>query len=425
MNDKRKINFITNKNNLKQLLFLRFLAIMVEILTIFFVDIFLKISLPFLLIFATIFLQFLCFSFSFYRYLKSFITDFSLFLELVVDVLIFSLLIYFTNGIFNPFISLFLLQIIIAIIMLKPLFSWLITSLTFLSYIFLTKFSYQINFLNLQNDHHHSYGLHLQGMLINYLILAILLMIFIGKITKNIRIGQNEIHKLQQQAFKLKQVEEMALFTTNSAHRLGSPLTIIAVILADLKFSLKSKEHILENKNIIDEIILMEKQISNCKNILSEILNSSGAFRLEEMPVESINIAAQNLIKKWQNEKNFCDFEINYNFTQLPNFIFDEALTLAIFNVLDNAFKARKQMMKINFFNDEKNLQIEVFDDGAGFSKEILKKIGNFRIPSKTGSGLGLYLTILTIEKIGGNLLIENLKNHGSKVTILIPLNYA
>ena len=425
MTDKQKINFTTNKNNLKQLLFLRFLAIMVEIFTIFFVDFFLKISLPFFLIFATIFLQFLCFSFSFYRYSKSSITDFSLFLELVVDVLIFSLLIYFTNGISNPFISLFLLQIIIAIIVLKPLFSWLITILTFLSYVFLTKFSYQINFLNLQNDHHHSYGLHLQGMLINYIILAILLMIFIGKIIKNIRLGQSEIHKLQQQALKLKQVEEMALFTTNSAHRLGSPLTSIAIILSDLKFSLKSKEHILENKNIIDEIILMEKQISNCKNILSEILNSSGAFRLEEMPVESINIASQNLIKKWQDEKNFHDFEVSYDLSDNVNFIFDEALVLAIYNVFDNAFNAKKKNMKINFFNEKNILKIEVYDDGAGFSKEMLKRIGNFKVPSKNGSGVGLYLTILTIEKIGGNLIIENLKNRGSKVTIFIPMNYA
>lgn len=418
MNEKQKINFITNKKNLKQLLFLRFLAIIVEIFTIFFVDIFLKISLPFLLIFTTIFLQIICFSFSFYRYFKDSITDFSLFLELVVDVLIFSLLIYFSNGISNPFISLFLLQIIIAIIVLKPLFSWLITILTFFSYVFLTKFSYQINFLNLENEHHHSYGLHLQGMLINYVILAILLMIFIGNIIKNIRLGQNEIHKLQQQSLKLKQIEEMALFTTNSAHRLGSPLTTIAVILADLKLSLKQK-------NLIPEIMLMEKQIDNCKNILSEILNSSGALRLEEMPVENINIASQNLIKKWQNEKNFYDFEVNFNFTKIQNFIFDEAITLAIFNVFDNAFNARKKTIKINFFNDEVNLKIEVYDDGQGFSKEALKKIGNFKVPSKTGNGVGLYLSILTIEKIGGNLIIENLKNRGAKVTIFIPLNYA
>ncbi|MFM7702311.1 MAG: sensor histidine kinase, partial [Alphaproteobacteria bacterium] len=404
MSDKQKINFATNKNNLKQLLFLRLLAILVEIFTIFFVDIFLKISLPLPLIFATIFLQLIFFCLSCYRYFKVSITDFSLFLELIFDVLFFSILIYLSNGISNPFISLFLLQIIIAIIVLKPLFSWLITILTFISYIFLTKFSYQINFLNLQNDHHHGYGLHLQGMLINYLILAILLMIFIGKIIKNIRIGQNEIHKLQQQALKLKQIEEMALFTTNSAHRLGSPLTTIAIILADLKNIFLLKNQNFDQKNLVNEIEFMEKQIAKCKNILSEILSNSSKSRLEEMPLENLQKASQNLIKKWQDEKNFYDFEVNYNFTKLPNFIFDEALNLAIYNVFDNAFNARKKMIKINFFSDDKNLKIEVFDDGLGFNKEMLKKIGNFKVPSKTGSGLGLYLTILTIEKIGGNL---------------------
>jgi two-component system sensor histidine kinase RegB len=340
-------------------------------------------------------------------------------------VVAFALQIYLSGGISNPFISLFLLQVIIGAILLKPLFSWLIALITFIFYLLLSKFFYVINFDLIANsamqNHHHShhdnFSLHLQGMLVSYIILAILLIIFICKIIKNIRDGEQKIHDLEQQFLKEKQMVEIALFATSSAHNLGSPLSTISVIISDWK-----KIH--HDKNLQDDIKIIDAQLQKCKNILSEILNYSGKSRLESFESQSLKNCCENLVKNWQ--KNYEIKELEYEFLCIieQSFFFDNILTQAIYNVFNNAFEAYKNIIKITFSNDENNLIIKIIDDGDGFDEKVLKNLGKPNLSTKKSSGFGLYLTIKTLEKINGNLIVKNIKNHGAQVEILIPFKY-
>ena len=332
MNESIKINTNTNQKNLRQLLILRAVAIFAQIVTIIFVDNFLKISLPKNLMFLVIFLLILFSVKSFYDLKNNKVSDKNLFIELLFDVIAFALQIYFSGGISNPFISLFLLQVIIGAILLKPLFSWLIAIITCIFYILLSKFFYVINFefvndpkmQNLHHNHHDNFSLHLQGMLVSYIILAILLIIFIGKIIKNIRDGEQKIHDLEQQFLKEKQMVEIALFATSSAHNLGSPLSTISVIISDWK-----KIH--HDKNLQDDIKIIDAQLQKCKNILSEILNYSGKSRLESFESQSLKNCCENLVKNWQ--KNYEIKELQYDFlcTIEQPFFFDNILVFVIY----------------------------------------------------------------------------------------------
>jgi two-component system sensor histidine kinase RegB len=425
MNESTKINTNTNQKNLRQLLILRAIAIFAQIATIIFVDSFLEISLPKNLMFLVIFLLALFSVKSFYNLKKNNVSDKNLFIELLFDVVAFALQIYLSGGISNPIISLFLLQVIIGAILLKPLFSWLIALITFIFYLLLSKFFYVINFdliansamQNHHHNHHDNFSLHLQGMLVSYIILAILLIIFIGKIIKNIRDGEQKIHDLEQQFLKEKQMVEIALFATSSAHNLGSPLSTISVIISDWK-----KIH--HDKNLQDDIKIIDSQLQKCKNILSEILNYSGKSRLESFESQSLKNCCENLVKNWQ--KNYEIKELQYDFlcTIEQPFFFDNILMQAIYNVFNNAFEAYKNIIKITFSNDENNLIIKIIDDGNGFDEKVLKNLGKPNLSTKKSSGFGLHLTIKTLEKINGNLIVKNIKNHGAQVEILIPFKY-
>jgi two-component system sensor histidine kinase RegB len=126
------------------------------------------------------------------------------------------------------------------------------------------------------------------------IISAILLIIFIGKIIKNIRDGEQKIHDLKQQFLKERQLFEMGLFATSSAHNLGSPLSTISIIINDWK-----KIH--PDKNFQDDIKIIDSQLQKCKNILSEILNYSGKTRLESFESQSLKNCCENLVKNWQS----------------------------------------------------------------------------------------------------------------------------
>ena len=86
--------------------------------------------------------------------------------------------------------------------------------------------------------------------------------------------------------------------------------------------------------------------------------------------------------------------------------------------------KPTKITLKSLFLNDENNLIIKIIDDGCGFDEKVLKNLGKPNFSTKKSSGLGLYLTIQTLEKINGNLIVKNIKNIGAQVEIVIPFKY-
>lgn len=260
---------VTNRKNLAQLLLLRIIAILGQGATIVFVNNFLEITLPLKQMFSVLAALVLLNCFSFYRYKSAKnISNKSLFFELLFDVSAFALQIYFSGGASNPFISLFLLQVIIAAILLKNLYAWGIGLITIIFYIAL---SFRYQHLHAFHEHgsmHGFFNLHLQGMLLSYIIAAILLLIFINQIMKNLRQRDKKIQNMKSDA-------RTGLLATAAAHELGTPLATIAVILSDWK-----KMELQKDMN--SDITKIEKQLDRCKKIISEILASSGKKRLEE-----------------------------------------------------------------------------------------------------------------------------------------------
>jgi len=267
MNQASLINSNTNRKNLQQLIILRVIAVIAQIITITIAVKLLHIKLPIKLMLMVIMGLILFSVLSVYHLKKNSISDKNLFGELLIDVGAFALQIYLSGGVSNPFIALFLLQVIIGVIILKPLFAWLIGIITSIFYIILSIKFYDVGLATHSHGNHHAdFNLHLQGMVLSHIIITILILIFIGKIIRNIRDGEEKIHQLEQQFLREKQLVEIALFTTNSAHHLGSPLSTIAVIINDWK-------KILRDQNILEDINLIEHQLQKCKNILSNILD--------------------------------------------------------------------------------------------------------------------------------------------------------
>lgn len=266
----------TNRKNLLQLILLRTIAIIGQAITILLVDNFLEINLPLKQMFGTLAALIILNSFSFYRYKsQKNISDKSLFIELIFDVIAFALQIYFSGGASNPFISLFLLQVIIAAILLKKIYSRLIALITITLYITLS-FKYQ----ELHAFHNHGemgnfFSLHLQGMLLSYIFAAFLLLIFINKIMQNLRERDEKIHAMKKDAIEKNQIIRSALLASAAAHELGTPLATISVILGDWK-----KMNL--EKDLNKDIATIENQVERCKKIITEILTSTKNKRVEQ-----------------------------------------------------------------------------------------------------------------------------------------------
>lgn len=266
----------TNRKNLAQLLLLRAVAILGQALMIIFVNNLLEISLPLKHMFSVLAALTLLNILGFYRYKsQKNISDKALFFELFLDVSAFALQIYLSGGASNPFISLFLLQVIIAAILLQGNYAWLIATITTIYYVLLSFYYQHLHAFHAHGEMGGFFNLHLQGMLMSYILAAILLLIFIGNIMKNLRERDEKIHAMKKDVVEKNQMIRTALLASAAAHELGTPLATISVILGDWK-----KMNL--EKGLNSDITTIENQLTRCKKIISEILTNSGKTRVEQ-----------------------------------------------------------------------------------------------------------------------------------------------
>ena len=108
-----------------------------------------------------------------------------------------------------------------------------------------------------------------------------------------------------------------------------------------------------------------------------------------------------------------------------------DALSQAIYNLLDNAikFSADKKGIGIIVKREKENLVIKVKDDGIGIPQSEWDKIfekfyqgKNALKYSPRGTGLGLTLVRHTAEAHGGKISVESKEGQGSTFSLILPI---
>ena len=95
-------------------------------------------------------------------------------------------------------------------------------------------------------------------------------------------------------------------------------------------------------------------------------------------------------------------------------------------NFIGNANKFSKNTVFINLKSDSETTEIIIEDDGKGFPRDILSKIGepylksnNIIDRSKTGLGLGLFIGKTLLEKNFANINCRNSKTRSGAEIII------
>jgi signal transduction histidine kinase len=110
----------------------------------------------------------------------------------------------------------------------------------------------------------------------------------------------------------------------------------------------------------------------------------------------------------------------------------DETMLYQVINnVVGNAaikFTDKGEVTITTMKRNNSHVSIAVKDTGIGISEEFLPRIFNSfeqestgRSRSHEGSGLGLAISKKYIELLGGEILIDSKKDHGSTFEILLP----
>ncbi|NBC36200.1 sensor histidine kinase [Novosphingobium sp. FSY-8] len=334
---------------------------------------------------------------------------------LMIDVEALSWQLFFTGGITNPFIFLFLVQIVIGAVLLHPRWSWIVALAAAADVTFLT-----FNFRPLGLPPGSAESLLLMGHLACFLLIAALLVIFVVRMDANHRASDALLAALRQQAAEEHHIIRMGLLASGAAHELGTPMASMSVILGDWA----RHKAIKADADLADDVTVMQTELQRCKRIVSGILMSAGEIRGENPEVTTLRGFLRDIVADWQARTSAPICLID-EFGPDVQIVSDPALRQVIGNVVDNALEVSPTGIEFSAQRRADALVLDVIDHGPGFSPEMIGGFGRPYMSTKgrDGGGLGLFLVVNVLRKLGGRVDVANLPEGGALVRLTIPLS--
>ncbi|MEE9342368.1 MAG: ATP-binding protein [Gammaproteobacteria bacterium] len=347
------------------------------------------------------------------------IPDTEFFLQLTIDVLALTGVLYFTGGASNPFAWFFLIPLIIAATVLSAKATWLIAGLTTLCYSLLM-FLYQPLASTGEHQHHDtSFTQHIFGMWFGFVLSAVLVAWFVVGMAKTIRQRDQLLANAREQSLRDEQLVALGTLATGAAHELGTPLATMAIVSGELL----RKEDL--PADVSKKLQILRSQVTRCKEALSVISASAGEAQAEDGSLTEVRDFIDQTNKLWQSQREATRLHCDIQDEGLNACILNErTLQQSLINLLNNAADASPDAISLKARWDNQSLTINLLDNGPGLLPETMLTLGKAQQQSQKdhGMGLGLFLTNATIQRLGGNIEFFNRQQGGTCTRIRLPL---
>ena len=323
-------------------------------------------------------------------------------LFLLYDSFQLSSLLYLTGGILNPFSILMIIPTIVSSTFLSmgtTIILGIITSFL----LFIISFTH-LPLPGLDSNIFAVPNYYTIGILISILIGLIFLSYFGIRFAGETKKRSEALNKLQEVISKEYELESLGGQAAAAAHSLGTPLATITVVAKELK------KEIGNDKEYSKDIDLLISQTKRCSEILKKISkkqieedNFLSTIKFEDLLQEIIDSFKETSSKQIElvvdNDQNKIAIR------RTPEIIY------GLRNFIGNAIKFSKSKVLITLRSNKKLIEIKINDDGPGIPEDIITKIGEPYIKSKSkelksnsGLGLGSFLGKTLLERQGAKL---------------------
>ena len=397
---------------------LRWIGIIGQLIAVNFVYLFLNSKFNFLASNLVIFLGILSNLYLIFIYKKTQLSDRSAFLFFLIDILQLGILLYLSGGITNPFVIFLIIPSVFSSSNLSFRPNTFLVIFTIIIIVFLT-FNYHDLPINLNSDFHNNHYFY-YSIPASLIIALIFLNYFAMTFGKQSRLRKEALGKMEEVMAKEHELLSLGGQAAAAAHSLGTPLSTITIIVHDLKKQFKGQ------RDIEKDIELLNSQVDRCNQILK---------RLTLNPVEEDEFIDKDIdLREYLNEiissfketskKNFIfNFDQDSNPKKINKSI---EIVYGLRNFIGNANKFSNNTVFINLKSDSETTEITVEDDGIGYPRDIISKIGepylksNFsENKSKEGLGLGLFIGKTLLEKNFASVTCRNSRTRsGAEVNI-------
>ena len=351
-------------------------------------------------------------------YKKTQLSDRSAFIFLVIDIFQLGALLYLTGGVANPFVIFLLIPSVFSSSNLSFITNSLLVFLSTAVIIFLT--FYSVDLPSPLSDHFHVSPYYYYAIPVSLIIALIFLNYFAMTFGTQSRLRKEALSKMEEVMATEHELLSLGGQAAAAAHSLGTPLSTIKIITQDLIKQFKGQ------KDIEKDIELLASQVERCNEILK---------RLTLNPVEEDDFIDKDLAMRDYLSEIISSFrEISkkqfiFNYDQDSNvrkITKSIEIVYGLRNFIGNANKFSKNTVYINLKSDSEITEVIIEDDGNGYPRDVLSKIGEPYLStnypqekSQTGLGLGLFIGKTLLEKNFASINCRNSKTRsGAEVVV-------
>lgn len=398
---------------------LRCVAILIQLLLILFVNLGLAYQLPWTPLITIIVLEvfFTLGSYLYYRHnhLSEINTiQRAVLVQICADIVFLSLLLFFSGGATNAFVSLLLIPIAIAAVTLSPILLALVAILA------ITSYSILLWFLPMSVMHGNMQG-HFIGMGINFLFSTLVVALVVGKMARSINQQELAIAAYRENLLKQEQVTSLGVASAQVTHQLATPIATVQLLTEELSDDFPDNDIIVE----------MQSQLSRCKDSLAQF--RAMVFDINEQVIKRINclLLCEEIIDNVRINHPEITVELQQNIQKDSannmSVSADTALLPAIINLINNAIRASKanNSKALNLTSEiiDDKWQLTIRDYGKGFTLKMLNELGVKPVNSEQGFGMAVFLSHASLERLKGKLSLTNHQDGGALVTLSLPIS--
>lgn len=244
-----------------------------------------------------------------------------------------------------------------------------------------------------------------------------------GAFTESFDIMREELDASRKREITLQRRERELV--ASLSHDLKTPVTGIKVTTELLKTKLS-----IESPNLtymIDRLDNIYKKADQIDVLVSDLFSST-MEDLDELRVSCVDESSEvlnDIIRKY-DDRNLVTSQ------SIPKVLIHidvKRMSQVIGNIISNSYKYANTGIEVCYKLVDDYLEMDIKDSGPGVPEDELSLITNKFYRGKQwadsreeGSGLGLYIAKLLMEKMDGELLPVNL-DEGFMITLMLPLS--
>lgn len=226
---------------------------------------------------------------------------------------------------------------------------------------------------------------------------------YFGTFTESFDIMREELKRARESEYQANQSKKELM--AELSHDIKTPIATIQATCEVMQMKEKN-EDTLEKVKLIDGKAKMIHKLVN--NLFHATLEELTVLKVE--PVEESSFCIEEMFLE---VKSYGELTVTGKIPECLVYMDKLRLQQVIDNCLNNSWKYAGTPIEVEYKEVENGIQIQIKDQGAGVDEEelplILEKFyRGKKAKGKEGSGLGLYLAKLFMEKMQGDLEYYN-----------------